>query len=231
MKLYKDILGKFIVAIILMHIGVVAMMAQRPSIRQVFEDAPSEVIPALGDLERSQVFAVYEAKLKGEADIETSKNMLGAEVTLLRLTDDYLQMTLDPSTELQMKLLPYKGSKGYLISMVATSLLEPKQSVIVFYDKDWNRLETSDFIQSPDPADYFISPDDSNRREIKDALVERGRWSYQIVLDADGVGLSFRMTTFDEALARELHPDVMPLLKKEGVRYEWSKRSKSYIKK
>lgn len=231
MKLYKEIYRKFIIATILIGIGVVAMMAQRPLIRQVFEEAPSEVLPALGDVERSQLFAVYEANLKGGEFVPPSKNMLGAETSLLKWTDDYLQISLDPSTELQMKLLPYKGSKDYLIGMVVTSLLEPKQSVIVFYDKEWNRLETNEFIQLPAPEDYFISPDNAQGRAVKEALVERGRWSYQINLEPESLGLSFRMTTFDEKLARELHPEVVPLLKEEGVRYEWNKRSKSYKKR
>lgn len=210
--------------------GIANAEAQQTNVREWFTDAPEQVLPSLGDVERADILKNYDIRRDADVQPVSTKNLLGAEVTVISLTDSYIHLRMDSVTELQMKVLPRSGRRGDVLAMVLTSLLDPEQSVIAFYDKKWERIPMEHLMQLPETEDYFAAPEALERRDVKNALVESGRLAYKIIFDPIQPIMVIRMTTFSDTLAQTRYSCMSELLKEEGVSYEWNPR-KGFKKK
>lgn len=205
--------------------------AQLPQMQKLFLEAPQEIIPTLGDVERTKIIEAFNQGSEYNAEVHPINNVLGGRVTLHQLTEDYIKLDLDSLTELQMKVLPYKKRKNYVVALVATSKVTPAQSVIAFFDKQWKKVDAPQLFNPFESRDFFENPKDFEQREVKKALVELGRLSYIIELSPQSPELTVRTTTFDDlSSSPKSFSDPTPLLKKPGIVMEWNKK-KGFAKK
>lgn len=193
--------------------------AQTLDARSVFLESPDYVIPALGGGQKQDLISHYDADPSSPSSVQ---NVYGAQSSLLRLTADYLHIRLDEYTDLQIKLLPLVNNTP-LICMVVTSTITPAQSVISFYDLRWLPIPSDDLLQIPGIDSFLIDPRDEALSILRSALVERGSLRYRIHCDADAPRLRLTLTTFEEEMARQLHPDVQRMLKPDGVVMKWDR--------
>lgn len=124
--------------------------AQRVNIRQLFLSMPQSVMPTLSEERKIDLLAQYDAHKEGRIyTLKEIPNSLTSTASNIRtLTQDYLDLQLDEMSSMQLKVLP-KGWRGYMISIVLTSEVVPWQSVLIFYDKQWRRLDISSYFRFP----------------------------------------------------------------------------------
>ena len=100
-----------------------ALSVSARSVRQAWVSLPDSIFPYLDKNLRLECLDLYDMKVK--ADV---KNLLGEHSVLDSLTNDYLHVTLSPSSEFAMKSLP--SGKDSVIYSILTIAGPAKESVI-----------------------------------------------------------------------------------------------------
>ena len=198
--------------------------AQRVDIRQLFLSMPQTVMPTLSEERKKDLLAQYDAHKKGRIyTLKEIPNSLTSTASNIRtLTQDYLDLQLDEISSMQLKVLP-KGWRGYMISIVLTSEVVPWQSVLIFYDKQWRRLDTSSYFRFPPLAQLVTDPELLNRNDTKRVLSEVGTLAYSYQWSPTELLLSTKVTTFDLPLYQKLYPEAGQWIKPDGVTYQWKR--------
>ena len=110
-----------------------------------------------------------------------------------------------------------------MISIVLTSEVVPWQSVLIFYDKQWRRLDTSSYFRFPPLTQLVTDPELLNRNDTKRVLSEVGTLAYSYQWSPTELLLSTKGTTFDLPLYQKLYPEAGQWIKPDGVTYQWKR--------
>ena len=94
------------------------------TIKELWIAAPDSLFPYLDKAKRLEL-----------VDVKETKNKLDGISKLDTLTSDFMQVSLNKLTQVQMKLVPVEGDT--LICMVKTYMLPESDSEVVFYDTSW----------------------------------------------------------------------------------------------
>ena len=94
------------------------------TIKELWIAAPDSLFPYLDKAKRLEL-----------VDVKETKNKLDGISKLDTLTSDFMQVSLNKLTQVQMKLVPVEGDT--LICMVKTYMLPESDSEVVFYDTNW----------------------------------------------------------------------------------------------
>lgn len=203
---------------------VLSATAQRADIRQLFLSMPSSVLPSLNEERKEELLAQYDAHKEGRAYTlkEIPYSLTSTAATIHTITADYLELKLDEESSLQLKVLP-KGWRGYVVSMVLTSEVVPRQSVLLFYDQQWRRLETDKYYTFPALAQFFTNPELLNHNDPKRVLSEVGALAYSYQWSPTELLLTTKITSFDLPLYQKQYPQAGQWLKAEGVTHQWKR--------
>ena len=96
------------------------------SIKELWIAAPDSLFPYLDKAKRIDL-----------VEVKKTKNKLDGISTLDTLTSDFMQVSLNKLTQVQIKLLPVNGDT--LVCMVKTYLLPEGDSEVLFYDCNWQQ--------------------------------------------------------------------------------------------
>ncbi|MDO5016779.1 MAG: DUF3256 family protein [Porphyromonas sp.] len=206
--------------LLLFVIGSLTAMGQKPVMRDLFVSMPREVMPSLTEETKQQLVDNYDALQKGEIPVRNARSLFFAPAKVTRLTDTYIEVTLDTASTLQLKRVPARRG-GYLISMVLTSEEAPKQSVILFYDKKWNKRPTPDAIERLSVSDFLMDKKALSHNEVKQMFGALGTLAYLYHWSPDRDELQVRLTSFDTDINKGLFPQAKKWLKPEGVTLMW----------
>ena len=203
---------------------VLSATAQRADIRQLFLTMPSSVLPSLNEERKEELLAQYDAHKEGRAYTlkEIPYSLTSTAATIHTITADYLELKLDEESSLQLKVLP-KGWRGYVVSMVLTSEVVPRQSVLLFYDQQWRRLETDKYYTFPALAQFFTNPELLNHNDPKRVLSEVGALAYSYQWSPTELLLTTKITSFDLPLYQKQYPQAGQWLRAEGVTHQWKR--------
>lgn len=203
---------------------VLSATAQRADIRQLFLSMPSSVLPSLNEERKEELLAQYDAHKEGRAYTlkEIPYSLTSTAATIRTITADYLELKLDEESSLQLKVLP-KGWRGYVVSMVLTSEVVPQQSVLLFYDQQWRRLETDKYYTFPALAQFFTNPELLNHNDPKRVLSEVGALAYSYQWSPTELLLTTKITSFDLPLYQKQYPQAGQWLRAEGVTHQWKR--------
>ena len=203
---------------------VLSATAQRADIRQLFLTMPSSVLPSLNEERKEELLAQYDAHKEGRAYTlkEIPYSLTSTAATIRTITADYLELKLDEESSLQLKVLP-KGWRGYVVSMVLTSEVVPRQSVLLFYDQQWRRLETDKYYTFPALAQFFTNPELLNHNDPKRVLSEVGALAYSYQWSPTELLLTTKITSFDLPLYQKQYPQAGQWLRAEGVTHQWKR--------
>ena len=203
---------------------VLSATAQRADIRQLFLSMPSSVLPSLNEERKEELLAQYDAHKEGRAYTlkEIPYSLTSTAATIRTITADYLELKLDEESSLQLKVLP-KGWRGYMVSMVLTSEVVPRQSVLLFYDQQWRRQETDKYYTFPALAQFFTNPELLNHNDPKRVLSEVGALAYSYQWSPTDPLLTTKITSFDLPLYQKQYPQAGQWLRAEGVTYQWKR--------
>lgn len=203
---------------------VLSATAQRADIRQLFLSMPSSVLPSLNEERKEELLAQYDAHKEGRAYTlkEIPYSLTSTAATIRTITADYLELKLDEESSLQLKVLP-KGWRGIMVSMVLTSEVVPRQSVLLFYDQQWRRLETDKYYTFPALAQFFTNPELLNHNDPKRVLSEVGALAYSYQWSPTELLLTTKITSFDLPLYQKQYPQAGQWLRAEGVTHQWKR--------
>lgn len=190
--------------------------------RELFQSIPSSVYVLMSDERKEDLLRKYDAEREGREYTSpfAQHPIYSNEAAIMEVTDDYLLLRLDESSSMQLKVLP-KGWWGYIVSVVLTSEIEPRQSVILFYDRNWQRLSVEQYFTPPSLSAFFADPKLMTLNEVKQVFCEVATLAYSYQWDANEPQLTVRITTFDTPLYQKLYPEAMSWLTPDGVSYQW----------
>ena len=117
----------------------VAVQVQAKSIREVWTAMPDSMVPYLTKTLRLEMLDFTDMGVR--ADV---KNVFGGVSEMDTLTTDYLKVTLNVSSELQMKMLPVQG-RDSVVCVVRTYFGPVAESIVSVYSQDWSLIRTLDF--------------------------------------------------------------------------------------
>ena len=195
----------FTVVLLLMLLLCSSMSAQ--SLREMFVNMPTELLPLLKQNDRLDLIDLYDAKMSAPVT-----NRLDGKSRLKELTGDYLLLSLSASSSMQIKMLPTQNGDT-LLCVVNTVLAEAADSRISFYGKDWQPVDGKLF-DSPAIADFFL-PSDSVKevQELADIyLVE-----FRLSPDDNTLVAEYTQPRY---MSKEDSERIKPLLRK--ISYEWN---------
>lgn len=118
------------------------------TIRDVFKQMPDSIVPYLDANNRLDFIDFIDSGMKAEVN-----NALGGKSVLQKLTDDFLDLSLNEAATLQMRLLDIAepiDSANQVICMVRTYGSDIRESTVQFYSIKWRLLPTADYLTMPE---------------------------------------------------------------------------------
>lgn len=153
---------KIIFSIFLLSIA--AHLLQGQTAGELFAKLPEPTLLSLTVSDRLDLIDMYKAGEKA-----TVKNRLDDSCTILRLTDDYLQIRIGKDT-MELFLLPMINDSK-IVGLIQTVCAPVCDSNLEFYTTSWKKLTASVFITFAGKYDFLkdgIRPDDET---VKNALI------------------------------------------------------------
>jgi len=112
----------------------VAAAQARRTMREIWVTMPDSVIPYLNHELRVELADFWE--MKAEAKV---KNLLEDDTRLMKMSDSYMELKLNGSTDAVLRLLS-AGDSTYIICMVKTFRAPEAESSVEFYSAGWEPL-------------------------------------------------------------------------------------------
>ncbi len=121
--------------VILISLLTPACSAQaKKTMREVWVTMPDSVIPYLNHNLRVELVDYWE--MNADAKV---KNRLDGDTKLVKMSDNYMELKLNESTDASIRLLS-TGDSTYIICMVKTFKAPAEESSVMFFSSDWKPL-------------------------------------------------------------------------------------------
>jgi len=153
---------KIIFTILLLNISFRLMQAQTAS--ELFVTLPEPALLPLTASDRLDLIDLYKSGGKS-----ITKNQLGDSCSLLRMTDDYLQMQTGDNT-IELFILPMINDSK-VVGVIQTVCAPVCDSSLDFYTTTWKKLTTSVFIKLAGKNDFLKEGVQSEDEIVKNALI------------------------------------------------------------
>ena len=203
---------KIIFTIFLLSIAVRIVQAQTAS--ELFVKMPESAFLTLTASDCLDLIGLF--KEKGKATI---KNLLGDSCSILRLTDDYLQIRTGRNT-MELFILPMINDSK-TVGLIQTVCAPVCDSRLEFYTTTWKKLATYVFITYAGKYDFLregINPEDEN---VKNALIPLDISFMKLNYEPDKQELQQYYTT-PEYLSETDRAKVMLYLKEGPKLFKWN---------
>lgn len=116
------------------------------SMRDLWIQMPDSIVPYLNNSVRTEMADLYQMKVKAE-----SKNLLEGTSVIDTLTNDYVHVSLNSNTFLQIKQLPTESS--FVICVVKTFVAPEAESEVRFFNSKWQPIKGSYGLPLSDDVD------------------------------------------------------------------------------
>ncbi|MCM1108679.1 MAG: DUF3256 family protein [Clostridium sp.] len=179
--------------------------------REVFADMPDSVLVMLTRNNRLDCIDFIENNMPARV-----RNLFDNYSELTALTDDYLSMALTSSSRVDMKLLPL-GDSVQVVCLIRTYDGPVPESMVTFYDADWNKLDAGAYLKQPAFEDFWQKPDSLDEAEYRRLQHSMDLRCVTAVPEMAETVLTFILQTGD--LTEEGRKSVAPCLR--VLRYRW----------
>jgi hypothetical protein len=187
-------------------------MAARTPMRNWLVTMPDSVMPLLTKNDRLDFIDFYDAKM---AAVVT--NRMEGKSRMDTLTADYVHFAYTPSTEVEMKLLPVNDSTD-VICMVTTMKAAVHDSRIDFFDKAWQPLDVSDYMDEPCMEDFRSTTHQGDSAQRVWSKIDIFFRTYHLC--AEEATLKCVLTALDY-LSKEDREEVKPYVH-QALNYRWT---------
>jgi len=195
-------------------LGVAFHLAQGQTASELFVKLPVTELLPLTVSDRMDLIDLFKAG--GKATVE---NRFDDSCSILRLTDDYLQIQTGANT-MELFLLPMINDSK-VVGLIQTVCVPVCDSRLEFYTTSWKKLTASAFITFADKNDFLkdgVRPEDEN---VKNALIPLDISLMRLHYEPDNRELQQYYTT-PEYLSEADREKVTPLLKESPKRFKWN---------
>jgi len=189
-------------------------LAQGQTASELFVNLPESAFLPLAVSDRLDLIDLYKAGEKA-----TVKNDFDDSCSILRLTDDYLQIQINQNT-LELFLLPMINDSK-IVGLIQTVCAPVCDSNLEFYTTSWKKLTTSIFITFADRDDFLkegIRPEDE---KVKNALIPLDISLMRLHYEPETKELQQYYTTPDY-LSETDRADLKPYLTETPKRFKWN---------
>ena len=192
--------------VILISLLTPACSAQaKKTMREVWVTMPDSVIPYLNHNLRVELVDYWE--MKADAKV---KNRLDGDTKLVKMSDNYMELKLNESTDASIRLLS-TGDSTYIICMVKTFKAPAEESSVMFFSSDWKPLGKNFGLPTNNGSDktkeMFTEVRDTMTTELYDRL-------YGMI---EPVMLKAALSETDETIVFELSLPFLTKDEKEEV--------------
>lgn len=129
--------------------------------RDVFASMPDDVLEVMTKNNRLDCIDFIENNMEAKV-----RNRFDGYSVLQYMNDDYLRLLLTSNVQVEMKLLPVNDSIHY-ICMVKTYGERMKESTMVIYTPEWERLPIENVFTAPAYNDYWKHDEKVSMDELK----------------------------------------------------------------
>ena len=180
----------------------VAIISQAKDIREIWLSMPDSLIMYLDKNKRIEMVDYIDMKVKAEV-----KNTLEGMSVMDTLTHDFLQVTLNEASTLQMRTLPTENDDT-MFCLVRTFFGPQAESEVYIYAQDWQKNRQLSF----SPTSFISKPDTMSDvtfyelRQLIDVLLVEARLS----VDSPTITLSASAINLSKAEADKIRPILPP---------------------
>ncbi len=139
------------IILLLVFVALSVSVVWSRSITECFKDMPAHLLPGLNSSMRLDIVDFYTSG-------KTARMMgvLGEEVELKILNEDYLMLQTSAVSDVQLKLLPFKNG-SQILAVINTVKAPAADSDLNFYSLDWQPIDT--FEKPRLSSAYFFNQD------------------------------------------------------------------------
>ena len=203
---------KIVFIILLLGASVCSIYAQ--TIGELFVKFPESELLTLTGSDRQGLIRLYKA---GEKAV--IKNRLNDSCSMLRLTNDYLQIQTGNNT-MELFLLPMINDSK-IIGLIQTVCAPVCDSYLEFYTTSWKKLTTSVFISFAGKNDFLKDGVQLADEKVQNALIPLDIVLMKLHYDPEQKELHQYYTTPDY-LSETDKETVMPYLIEMPKRFKWN---------
>ena len=140
------------------------------SMRDLWIQMPDSIVPYLNNSIRTEMADLYQMKVKAE-----SKNLLEGTSVIDTLINDYVHVSLNSNTVLQIKQLPTESS--FVICVVKTFIAPEAESEVCFFNSKWQPIKESYGLPLSDDVDklkteFTFCPDTMTHERYNELLTQ-----------------------------------------------------------
>jgi hypothetical protein len=203
---------KIVFTIFLLSIAVRLVQGQTAS--ELFVKLPESTYLTLTVSDRLDLIDLYKDGRKA-----TVKNRFGDSCSILRLTDDYLQVQTGSNT-MELFLLPMINDSK-IAGLIQTVCAPVCDSYLEFYTTSWKKLATSVFITLGGKYDFLKEGIYPEEEKVKNALIPLDISLMQLHYDPEKQELQQHYTTPDY-LSETDRDKVKPYLTETPKLFKWN---------
>ncbi len=150
-----------------MAIGASSVNAQE-RMDSLLRSMPKTIAPYLSDAQRDEL-----SKFTSRGDTIKVKNSLNGFTSIDSISNDFAQISLNEETDLQIRLLNEAQSGNKVVCIIKSVKKPVKESNILFYDTNWQVLESDFGLPKFTDRDYTMAmmtqrPDSMAEDKFKD---------------------------------------------------------------
>lgn len=189
---------------------------QAQDMKSLFIAMPDSLAPLLTKVNKEDFGDFLASNMKAEV-----KNRLGKSSEMLKLTDDYLNLKMSESSEVQMKLLSVNDSVK-VICVVHTYKGPAPDSSIRFYNTQWEELPLGDYLTLPVENDFYKATiAEADKETVRNLRRQADMFLCVACLSEQDDTLQFRYSTPDY-LDKETADKLKPYLEDKPLKYIWA---------
>jgi len=195
-------------------LSVTTHVVQSQTASELFVKLPQSAFLPLTVSDRLDLIDLYKS---GEKAIV--KNGFEDSCSMIRMTDDYLQIQTGKNTT-ELFLLPMINDSK-IVGLIQTVCAPVCDSRLEFYTTAWKKLTTSVFITLAGKYDFLKDSVNIDNEEVKNALILLDISLMQLHFDSEKQELQQSYTT-PEYLSEPDRIKAMPYLKETSKRFKWN---------
>jgi len=202
------------IVFIVLFLSVTIRSVQSQTASELFVKIPDPAFIPLSVSDRMDLIDLCKSGEKA-----TVKNNFEDSCSIIRMTDDYLQIQTGKNTT-ELFLLPMINDTK-IVGLIQTVCAPVCDSRIEFYTTSWKKLAASAFVTLACKNDFLKDSVNINNEEVKNALIPLDISLMQLHYDPDKKELQQYFTT-PEYLSKPDRIKIMPYLKETPKRFNWN---------
>jgi len=187
---------------------------QAQTVSELFVDLSEPELLTLTVSDRLDLLDLY---MEGEK--ATVKNLFGDSCSMLRLTDNYLQLNTGENT-MELFLLPMINDSK-IIGLLQTVCSPVCDSRLEFYTTAWKKLDTSALITFADKYDFIKEGINRDEENVKNALIPLDISLMQLHYEPDKQEL-YQYYRTPDYLSEADRAKVKPFLDEKHKLFKWN---------